>query len=185
MKINLLTLVMASMMLYPMGAAAQEAKEMKYPQAEWSKAGDILMHTPGHELFNGVIHPKAGLFDNYFDVDKAADEHKGYITMLEKNGIRVHKVTDILKEVGIDTLRTLAANVLVYDVSAIPDENQTASENYRKEVLSKMSRQDLIRSIMLQPTVKLSKTDNNTGYEAQFSHATRVSQHLVVTLSVI
>ena len=160
MKKNLLTLVMASMMLYPMGAAAQEAKEMMYPQAEWSKAGDILMHTPGHELFNGVIHPKAGLFDNYFDVDKAADEHKGYITMLEKNGIRVHKVTDILKEVGIDTLRTLAANVLVYDVSAIPDENQTASENYRKEVLSKMSRQDLIRCIMLQPTVKLSKTDN-------------------------
>lgn len=43
MKINLLTLVMASMMLCPMGAAAQETKEMKYPQAEWTKAGDILM----------------------------------------------------------------------------------------------------------------------------------------------
>jgi len=24
-----------------------------YPQAEWSEAGDILMHTPGAELFNG------------------------------------------------------------------------------------------------------------------------------------
>jgi hypothetical protein len=43
MKINLLTLVMASMMLCPMGAEAQETKEMKYPQAEWTKAGDILM----------------------------------------------------------------------------------------------------------------------------------------------
>ena len=31
--------------------------EMTYPQAEWSKAGDILMHTPGQELFCGVIHP--------------------------------------------------------------------------------------------------------------------------------
>ena len=31
-----------------------------------------------------------------------------------------------------------------------------------------MSRNDLIRCILLQPTVKLSKTDNNTGYEAQY-----------------
>ena len=168
MKNLLFSLAITSMMLCPMGAGAQEAKEMKYPQAEWTKAGDILMHTPGLELFNGVIHPKAGLLDNYFDVDKAADEHKRYISMLEKNGIRVHKVTDILNEVGIDTLQTLAANVLVYDVSNIPDESIQATEDYRQEILSKMSRQDLIRCILLQPTVKLSKTDNNTGYEAQY-----------------
>jgi len=56
---------------------------MVYPQAEWLKAGDILMHTPGQELFNGVIHPSAGLFEDYFDVDKAAKEHQGYIAMLE------------------------------------------------------------------------------------------------------
>ena len=35
-------------------AKAQEAT-MAFPQAEWSKAGDILMHTPGSELFNGVL----------------------------------------------------------------------------------------------------------------------------------
>ena len=51
---------------------AQETEEMVCPQAEWCKAGYILMHTPGLELFNGVIHPSAGLFENYFDVDKAA-----------------------------------------------------------------------------------------------------------------
>lgn len=61
-----------------MGLQAQETVEMDYPRAEWSKAGDILMHTPGQELFNGVIHPSAGLFENYFDVDKAAEEHRGY-----------------------------------------------------------------------------------------------------------
>lgn len=141
---------------------------MVYPQAEWSKAGDILMHMPGQELFNGVIHPSAGLFEDYFDVDKAADEHRGYIEMLEKNGIRVHTVTDILQEVGIDSLRALASNVLIYDISSIPDEDATAMENYRQDVLQKMSRNDLIRCILLQPTVKLSRTDNNTGYEAQY-----------------
>ena len=41
-----------------MGLQAQETVEMVYPQAEWSKVGDILMHTPGQELFNGVIHPR-------------------------------------------------------------------------------------------------------------------------------
>ena len=79
--------------------------EMDYPRAEWDKAGEILMHTPGEELFAGVIHPSAGLFEDYFDEDIAAEEHRGYIQMLEKNGIRVHTVTDILQEVGIDTLR--------------------------------------------------------------------------------
>ena len=151
-----------------MGAHAQETAEMVYPQAEWSKAGNILMHTPGQELFNGVIHPSAGLFENYFDVDIAAEEHRGYISMLEANGIRVHKVLDILREVGLDSLRQLAANVLKYDISSMPDEDAEKTENYRQEVLNKMSRNDLIRCILLQPTVKLSKTDNNTGYEAQY-----------------
>ncbi len=147
---------------------AQEMSKMVYPQAEWSKAGDILMHTPGQELFNGVIHPSAGLFEDYFNVDKAAEEHRGYISMLEKNGIRVHTVIDILTEVGIDSLRTLAADVLTYDISNIPDEDVDKTEAYRQEVLSKMTRNDLIRCILLQPTVKLLKTDNNTGYEAQY-----------------
>ena len=151
-----------------MGLQAQETAEMVYPQAEWSKAGDILMHTPGQELFNGVIHPLAGLFEDYFDVDKAAEEHRGYISMLEKNGIRVHTVRDILNEVGIDSLMALAEKVLIYDISAIPDEDAEATEVYRQVVLHKMSRADLIRCILLQPTVKLSKTDNNTGYEAQY-----------------
>ena len=88
--------------------------------------------------------------------------------MLEGNGIRVHRVSDILSEVGIDSLRALAASVLVYDISSIENESAEATEEYRQDVLSKMSRADLIRCILLQPVVKLSRTDNNTGYEAQY-----------------
>ena len=150
-----------------MAAQAQETL-MVYPQAEWSKAADILMHTPGQELFNGVIHPKAGLFEDYFNVDKAAEEHRGYISMLEKNGIRVHTVVGILQVVGIDSLRALASKVLTYDITEIPDESAETTEEYRQDVLAKMSRGDLIRCILLQPTVKLRKTDNNTGYEATY-----------------
>ena len=147
------------------------AQSMDYPQAEWSVAGDILMHTPGQELFNGVIHPLAGLFENYFDVDKAAEEHRGYISMLEKNGIRVHTVKGILNEVSIDSLRSLASQLLTYDISNIPDESAQATEEYHQNVIANMSRADLIRCILLQPTVKLSRIDNNTGYEAQYIQA--------------
>lgn len=147
------------------------AETYDYPKAEWSQAGEILMHTPGEELFNGVIHPAAGLFEDYFDVEKAAQEHGYYIRMLESQGIRVHKVTDILMQVGIDSLRTLAGQVLKYDISQSEDDGSQAnelSEEYRQNVLNKMSRADLIRCILLQPTVKISRTDNNTGFEASY-----------------
>lgn len=159
--------MMAATIVCGINAHAQDRK-MDYPQAEWSVAGDILMHTPGQELFLGVAHPLAGLFEDYFDVEKAAEEHRGYIRMLENNGIRVHTIPGILEEVGIDSLQQLASDVLVYDTSALPAEDQARMKDYRKEVLSKMSRSDLIKCIILQPTVVLSTTDNNTGYEAKY-----------------
>ena len=90
-----------------LGACTEKKTMTDFPRAEWDPARVILMHTPGQELFNGVIHPSAGLFEDYFDVDKAAEEHRGYIRMLEKNGIQVYTVSEILDEVGIDSLRIL------------------------------------------------------------------------------
>lgn len=148
----------------------QEEGAMDYPRAEWSRAGEILMYTPGQELFDGVIHPSAGLFEHYFDVDKAAEEHCEYIRMLEANGIHVHTITDILNEVALDTLRELAAREMHYDITALPDTDADAIEAYRQEVLAHMSRADLIRCILLRPVVRLFPTDNNTGVEAEYVH---------------
>ena len=36
-------------------ASAQDDAE--YPRSEWDYAKAVLMHTPGEELFDGVIHP--------------------------------------------------------------------------------------------------------------------------------
>ena len=142
MKKELLFLIMALCAVCMVSCQQTPKGEMAYPQAEWSDACEILMHTPGPELFN--------------------------IRLLEKNGIRVYTVEEILKETGIDTLRVLASKVLRYDISAIPGEDAEASELYREQTIREMSRGDLIRCILLQPTVKLSHTDNNTGYEAQY-----------------
>lgn len=79
-------------------AFASAQTQQLFPKAEWDKASVILMHTPGEELFNGVIHPSAGLFENYFDVEEAAKEHRNYIELLRHNGIKVYTVTDILEK---------------------------------------------------------------------------------------
>lgn len=160
----LLSLILAT----PLAAWAQDV--ITYPTTEWDKARAILMHTPGEELFDGVIHPYAGLFEYYFDVDKAAEEHRGYIAALEKNGIEVYTVRELLNQVPIETLHQYAMQTLTYDITNIEGASQTESESYREYVISEMSRGDLIRCILLCPTVTLYRTDTNTGVEAVYSH---------------
>ena len=169
-KVRIWTLTVILVVCNSVNCAFAQKNKVDYPQAEWSKASVILMHTPGQELFDGVIHPSAGLFEDYFDVEKAAAEHRNYIKMLQKNGIKVYTVRQILEETGIDSLRALAGELLQYDVSALDDDAAVEADRYKKEVIAKMSRADLIRCILLQPTVVLYKTGLNTGYEAQYVH---------------
>lgn len=153
-----------------LAALAQERPT--YPATEWDRATAILMHTPAEELFDGVIHPYAGLFEYYFDVDRAAEEHRGYIEALEKNGIEVYTVRELLSEVPIEKLRLYAMEALTYDISHLEGvgDVEAESEQYRRYVIGEMSRADLIRCILLRPTVTLYNTDNNTGVEAVYSH---------------
>ena len=82
----------------------------------------------------------------------------------------------ILNKVELDSLRSLAEGVLAYDISGIPGEDPARTEDFREETLSKMSRTDLIRCILLRPTVKLSRTSGNTGYQRSlFSNQTEHS----------
>ena len=140
------------------------------PAAEWLKAGEILMHTPGLEAFDAVIHPAAGLYEDYFDADKVSEEHREYIRRLKHRGIVVHTVEGILEHTETEKLRAVAAHVLVYDDSFLPGTDEALLEEYRKEVLYKMSRKDLIRCILRCPTVTLYASDRNTGVQAQYSY---------------
>ena len=57
----------------------------------------------------------------------------------------------------------------LHDISHIDGEDATKMAEYRLYILSQMSRADLIRCILLQPTVTLYRTSLNTGYAAQYS----------------
>lgn len=151
--------------------ACQQQENATYPRSEWDYAKTILMHTPGEELFDGVIHPYAGLFEYYFDVDAAAEEHRGYIEALEKNGIEVFTVRELLGRVPIEKLRACAANTLTYDTSNMPNMSEEETAKYHQYVIGEMSRADLIRCMLLRPTVTLYGSDTNTGFEAVYTHS--------------
>ena len=163
------TLLPLLILVLSLAVTAQD--KSAFPLSEWDYAKEILMHTPGEELFDGVIHPYAGLFEYYFDVDKAAEEHRGYIKALEKNGIKVHTVRELLEQAPIEKLRACAVSALTYDTSNMTGITADDSEKYRMNVINEMSRADLIRCILLRPTVKLYSSGNNTGFEAVYTHS--------------
>lgn len=142
---------------------------ISYPRAEYHNAVSILMYTPGQELLDGVIHPAAGLYEKYFDIDKAAEEHRNYISMLRKNGCTVYTVTETLLEMPREKLILLASKALVYDISNVSITEKEA-EDYKQEVLMSMSNSDLVRVIINRPTVILSESGINTGYTAEYLH---------------
>lgn len=157
------------LVLLSLAALSLHAQECKSPVAEWNNACQIVMFTPGEELFDGLIHPAAGLFEEYFDADAAAAEHRNYIKMLKANGITVFNIKEVLQQIGLDTLRAMAAEVLEYDITNLSAKD--AAEyglEYKKSIISKMSRQDLARILLFQPKVILRSVDNNTGIEAVY-----------------
>ena len=139
-----------------------------FPKAEWDKATRILMHTPEMVLFDGVIHPAAGLFKDYFNINDAISEHLNYIKMLESNGIQVYTLEDILRSLPHDKLIELAEPALTYDGTKT-SQSPSEIETYRQEVLSKMCNEDLVRVILNRPGVILDNTSINTGVKAIYT----------------
>ena len=175
MKIQVLSLIsLALACMLASGSKPLNTREKQpvygYPQAEYDKAGSILMYTPGTELFDGVIHPDAGLYDRYFDIDKASEEHRNYISMIEGQGCTVHTVKNTLLSMPHSKLVALAETSLSYDVSNLPISEREAQATYKQQVLTSMSNSDLVRVIINRPTVILKKSGINTGYEAHYLH---------------
>lgn len=80
-----------------MGAQNNETAETTtYPIAEYDRAATIVMHEPNEELFVGTMHPAAALFMDYFNADKAAEEHEAYQNILRETGANVVTVRDLL-----------------------------------------------------------------------------------------
>lgn len=130
-------------------------------QAEWDDAKIILMHTPRHELFMGILHPLAALYEKTFSPSLASQEHKNYINLLRKEGIQVHTLHDIILEGTLDSqgqiiqgkaleeLREFAGKQLKFDYRFIKDEKIIEEqEKYRQSIISKLYPKELLKIIL-------------------------------------
>ena len=161
--------ICAALLLFSGCSEVRSQYASGYPRAEYVEAGEILMYTPGTELYDGVIHPAAGLYEDYFDTEKAAEEHRGYMSMLRANGIEVFEVSQVLLSMPREELLALAGSALRYDASAT-SQTPEETEAYRQQVLGKMNNADLVRTIFNRPTVVLKETGLNTGLSAEYRH---------------
>ena len=149
-------------------------------EAEWDRAVEALVHTPSSELFVGVLHPAAALFERSFIPMVAKKEHETFIQLLEDSGIRVHTISNVLlkgtiDEAGrivpgkpLDDLRGFAAESVSMDLSSVPEEMHNEQRQYLRDSVFKMHPRDLLRVILERPKIILSQTEINTFLKATY-----------------
>ncbi|KKP35836.1 MAG: Arginine deiminase [candidate division TM6 bacterium GW2011_GWF2_32_72] len=160
-------------------------------KAEWNTAKTILMHTPGDELFCGILHPDAALFEGPFDMYAAINDLKNYITILKQNDIDVILIEDILLEgtinengskkegQALDDLINLAKHSLTY---TMPSEwsltEREEQEEYLDSVLKKSHPKSLLKIIFEKPTIDLKYSpERNTRFIAKYESAPLFNLH--------
>ncbi|MBW1744125.1 MAG: amidinotransferase [Deltaproteobacteria bacterium] len=152
-------------------------------QAEWGHPKKILMHTPGDEVFMGILHPAAALYEKPFSLKIADAEHVAYIKRLRGQGAEVYRVVEILLEgtldeqgrakpgPELDALRTFAGGILEIDMSALNEEEKARQKIYKEKILSQLSPYELVKIILQRPVVHLRQTNTNTGLSATYEVA--------------
>ena len=149
--------------------------------AEWLQAKTVVVHTPGDEVFLGLTHPAAALFERPFSLDGARREHQDFICLMAKNNVQVLRLTDILLAgtvdaagtplpgAALDQLRSLALDSLRYQTKSLPKKLAASQAGYKQDVINKLHPIELIQIILQQPSITLQSTKgHNTGLRASY-----------------
>lgn len=152
--------------------------------AEFDVAEVVLMHKPSQELYYGVLHPHAGLFDTYFNSAEATKEHEEFKKLLEKNNAQVHLVEDVLLQgvvdqkgksiegKDLDELRKFSRSCVrinTFQGAVLSEQEIEEQHKYLDSVFQKMHPVDLVKTILLQPNLILRKTPTNTFVTADYN----------------
>lgn len=165
---------------------SQEMLDKGYGQvgsaAEWQQAKTVVVHTPGDEIFFGLAHPAAALYERPFSLEGARREHQAFICLMKERGVQVLRLTDILLAGTLDAsdkplagkhlkqLQTLALDALRYQTTKLPKKLAAGQAAYKKQVIAALHPRELVAIILQQPTVTLQSTaGHNTGLKAGYS----------------
>jgi len=152
-------------------------------KAEYDRAQTIIMHTPGGELFFGVLQPSSALFQNEpINRYKVKAQHKEYVSTLEKQGIKVLTIKDILLEgtlnendelvkgLKLEELIGLAEKSIQYTYSDdITKEKIAETQSLHKKIIYNLDPRDLIKIIFGQPEIRIKKCyEGNTDLLSEY-----------------
>lgn len=137
----------------------------------------------------GSLHPAGALYEKPVNIRRARDAHQAFVDVLERNGVTVADVRTILMA-NIDhsvgdrmALETLAFSCLKYTFcndstsTAIQAPVQQAttkaekyyvSDAYKRMVIEEMGEQQLVDIIFTNPTVTISPSPRDTGFQASY-----------------
>ena len=145
--------------------------------SESTPAKTILVHVPKLEAFVSSLNPAASLYEDVTDEDKVYLCFLNLKKYLLSKNIQLITVAEALS-LNKDALKKLADSALKYEIKeddsidkkelseeAKKNFSYNSSEKYKKEVISKLSENQLIKLILTQPTCVLKPTKNNTYIE--------------------
>eukprot|EP00792_Barthelona_sp_PAP020_P006246 TRINITY_DN2944_c0_g1_i2.p1 TRINITY_DN2944_c0_g1~~TRINITY_DN2944_c0_g1_i2.p1 ORF type:complete len:406 (+),score=99.34 TRINITY_DN2944_c0_g1_i2:50-1267(+) len=150
-------------------------------QSEFDVASDIVLHQPNLEIEFGGFHPSGNLFEKPVNCEETLLDHTRFVSTLRKFDCNVHLVSNIILKAIHDRNRRplvedLACELLTYELCTGFDgdtlnENQKylLTDEYKKISISGMSSAQLLRLILLRPTVFLKPSSNNTPLIADFT----------------
>ena len=142
--------------------------------SETTVARHILVHIPQKEIFMSTLHPAASLYEDVTDYVKVKECFDNLKNILKEKKIELITVRSALK-LNKTALKNLAQKALKYEI----DENISFDKNtkeykiflnytsneYKQEIINKLSDDQLVDIILNNPKYILSPTKLNTFIE--------------------
>ncbi|KAK9805881.1 hypothetical protein WJX73_000501 [Symbiochloris irregularis] len=142
----------------------------------------IVCEPEGTSLMMGGLHPRASLYERPVNLDAARASHAEFRRVMREAGLRVLTVREILSfgvgdHIGARVeLEELAMKALSYNFAEgfkeadLRDEDRVyVTDDYKRVVLEHMSIEQLIDTLMINPTVHLSPSYRDTGLSASYT----------------
>ena len=150
-----------------------EGRKILFQQPkETERAKHIIVHIPEKEIFMSTLHPAASLYEDVTDDVKVKQCFDDLKSILKEKNIELITVRSALK-LNKTALKKLASDALVYhydDEEAKKYEKyeefkKIVTDEYKEEVLNKLSEEQLVDVVLNNPRYELRPTDSNTFIE--------------------